>query len=106
VFLQHRGTDNFSPKQLFQVTLCKKQVEVALKLSSGFQKNYPRDPEMGLPQPDFSIPTQPYFSRVLQVMNAHKTQQKVLKDLMPYHDRVPAWMYSRVFGREYFREVN
>jgi hypothetical protein len=29
----------------------------------------------------------------------------VLKDLMPFHDRVPIWIYSRVFDREYFREV-
>jgi LmbE family N-acetylglucosaminyl deacetylase len=105
VFLEEKGEDRFSPKRLFQVTLCKKQVEVALKLSSGFQRNYPEDPEMGLPQPDFSIRTQPYFNRILQVMQAHQTQQSVLKDLMPFHDRVPAWIYSRIFDREYFREV-
>lgn len=105
VFLEEKGKEGFSPEQLFQVTLCKKQVEVALKLSSGFQRNYPENPEMGLPQPDFSIRTQPYFNRILQVMQAHQTQQNVLKDLMPFHDRVPAWIYSRIFDREYFREV-
>ncbi len=105
VFLEEKGKEGFSPERLFQVTLCKKQVEVALKLSSGFQRNYPENPEMGLPQPDFSIRTQPYFNRILQVMQAHQTQQSVLKDLMPFHDRVPAWIYSRIFDREYFREV-
>jgi LmbE family N-acetylglucosaminyl deacetylase len=105
VFLSRRGTAGFSPRQLFQVTLCKKQVEVALKLSSGFQRNYPKDPKMGLPSPDFSISTQVNFSRLLEVMKAHQTQQKVLKDLMPFHDKVPAWIYSRIFDREYFREV-
>ncbi len=105
VFLGFRGTANFAPKQLFQVTLSKKQIEVALKLSAGFQKNYPKDPEKGLPEPDFSIGTQAYFSRTLQVMQAHQTQKKVLQDLMPYHDRVPQWIYSRIFDREYFREV-
>ena len=105
VFLGFRGTTDFAPKQLFQVTLSKKQIEVALKLSAGFQKNYPKDPEKGLPAPDFSIGTQPYFSRTLQVMQAHQTQKKVLQDLMPYHDQVPEWIYSRIFDREYFREV-
>lgn len=105
VFLQYRGEQGFVPKQLFQVTLSKKQIEVALKLSAGFQKNYPKDPGKGLPAPDFSIGTQPYFSRTLQVMQAHQTQKKVLQDLMPYHDKVPQWIYSRVFDREYFREV-
>ena len=105
VFLGFRGTTDFAPKQLFQVTLSKKQIEVALKLSAGFQKNYPKEPGKGLPAPDFSIGTQPYFSRTLQVMQAHQTQKKVLQDLMPYHDQVPEWIYSRVFDREYFREV-
>ena len=105
VFLGYRGTTDFAPKQLFQVTLSKKQIEVALKLSAGFQKNYPKDPEKGLPAPDFSIGTQAYFSRTLKVMQAHQTQKKVLQDLMPYHDQVPQWIYSRIFDREYFREV-
>jgi N-acetylglucosamine malate deacetylase 2 len=105
VFLKYRGVQGFIPKQLFQVTLSKKQIEVALKLSAGFQKNYPKEPGKGLPAPDFSIGTQPYFSRTLQVMQAHQTQKKVLQDLMPYHDKVPQWIYSRVFDREYFREV-
>jgi LmbE family N-acetylglucosaminyl deacetylase len=105
VFLANRGKSDFAPKQLFQVTLSKKQIEVALKLSAGFQKNYPKEPGKGLPAPDFSIGTQPYFSRTLQVMQAHQTQKKVLQDLMPYHDKVPQWIYSRIFDREYFREV-
>lgn len=105
VFLGFRATNDFAPKQLFQVTLSKKQIEVALKLSAGFQKNYPKDPEKGLPAPDFAVGTQAYFSRTLQVMQAHQTQQKVLQDLMPYHDQVPEWIYSRIFDREYFREV-
>ena len=105
VFLGFRGTTDFAPKQLFQVTLSKKQIEVALKLSEGFQKNYPKEPGKGLPAPDFSIGTQTYFSRTLQVMQAHQTQKKVLQDLMPYHDQVPEWIYSRIFDREYFREV-
>jgi hypothetical protein len=85
--------------------LSKKQIEVALKLSAGFKENYPKEPGKGLPAPDFSIETQPYFSRTLQVMQAHQTQKKVLQDLMPYHDKVPQWIYSRVFDREYFHEV-
>ena len=105
VFLGFRATTDFAPKQLFQVTLSKKQIEVALKLSAGFQKNYPKEPGKGLPAPDFSIGTQAYFSRTLQVMQAHQTQKKVLQDLMPYHDQVPEWIYSRIFDREYFREV-
>ncbi len=105
VFLGNSGKPDFIPTQLFQVTLSPKQIQVALKLSTGFQRNYPKDLSQGLPKPDFSVSTQPYFHRVLEVMNAHQTQQEVLKDLMPYHDVVPAWIYSRIFDREYFHEV-
>lgn len=105
VFLEKRGLLGFEPKEMYQVTLCKKQVKLALKLSTGFQRNYPEDPALGLPKPDFSIGTREYFSRTLEVMKAHQTQQAVLEDLMPLHDKVPAWIYSRVFDREYFREV-
>jgi LmbE family N-acetylglucosaminyl deacetylase len=105
VFLEKVNTEGFSPKKMYQVTLCKRQIAVALQLSAGFQNNYPKDPGKGLPEPDFSVKTQPYFSGTLKVMNAHQTQQKVLKDLMPFHDKVPAWIYSRIFDREYFREV-
>lgn len=105
VFLENRGKENFSPVKLFQITLSPKQIEVALQLSSGFQRNYPRDREEGLPKPDFSVYTQPYFDRVLAVMKSHETQQDVLKDLMPYHDKIPSWIYSRIFDREYFHEV-
>ena len=105
VFLEKRGMDGFTPQEMFQVTLCKKQIKIALKLSSSFQKNYPEDPKQGLPLPDFSINTRKFFPRTLQVMQAHQTQQEVLKDLMPFHDKVPTWIYSRIFDREYFREV-
>lgn len=105
VFLENKGHSDFSPSQLFQVTLSPKQIAFALKVSEGFKRNYPKDPEMGLPLPDFSIDTHENFKQVLNAMQAHQSQQKVLKDLMPYHDQIPVWIYSRVFGREYFHEV-
>jgi N-acetylglucosamine malate deacetylase 2 len=105
VFLENRGNGAFAPEGMYQVTLCRKQVKFALKLASGFQRNYPEDSTLGLPQPDFSINTQAYFPRTLGVLQTHQTQQAVLKDMMPFHDKVPNWIYSRVFDREYFREV-
>lgn len=105
VFLENKERKGFSPAEMYQVTLCKKQIKLALKLSSGFQRNYPEDPKQGLPKPDFSIKTQEFFPRTLDVMAAHQTQQAVLKDLMPFHDKVPTWIYSRIFDREYFKEV-
>lgn len=105
VFIDQAVNPDFPAIKLFQVTLCKKQIKLALKLSAGFQKNYPEDRSQGLPYPDFSVVTRPYFKRILKLMEAHQTQQEVLKDLMPYHQEIPAWIYSRIFDREYFYEV-
>ena len=105
LFLEKKSSPGFSPTQLFQVTLSPKQIQLALKLSSGFQKNYPKDLDKGLPRPDFSIETQPYFDRVLKVIYGHASQAETLKDLLPYHTKIPSLIYSRIFDREYFHEV-
>ncbi|MFC3881114.1 PIG-L deacetylase family protein [Algoriphagus namhaensis] len=105
LFLEKNGQIDFTPNQLFQVTLSPKQIEVALQLSEGFQKNYPKDRERGLPKADFSVDVQSVFSTKLQAMKSHYSQRMVFKDLMPYHDQIPAVIYSRIFDREYFHEV-
>ncbi|WP_439487327.1 PIG-L deacetylase family protein [Algoriphagus sp.] len=105
VFAENLGKPDFSPQRLFQVTLSPKQIQMALKLSEGFQKYYPKEPDHGLPLPSFSISTTPYFGRVLDVIYSHESQKETLKDLLPYHDKIPSFIYSRIFDREYFSEV-
>ena len=105
LFLEQSGKTDFTPQDLYQVTLSPKQIRLALKLSEGFQTHYPADLSQGLPAPDFSINTTAYFDRVLKVIYGHESQAETLKDLLPYHDKVPAVIYSRIFDREYFHEV-
>lgn len=104
VFMEDKNTQGFSVKKLYQVTLSPKQIEIALKIAPGFQRNYPREGP-GLPAPDFSIKTTPYFSTIVSMMEAHATQQEVFRDLLPYREQVPEFIYSRIFDREYFWEV-
>lgn len=104
VFLERRETEGFSVKKLFQVTLSPKQIQVALNLAPGFQRNYPKHGP-GLPYPDFAVKTTPYFSTLVQMMEAHATQQEVFRDLLPYREETPSFIYSRIFDREYFAEV-
>jgi N-acetylglucosamine malate deacetylase 2 len=104
VFLENKDDPDFPVKQLFQLTLSPKQIQVALQLAPGFQRNYPKSGP-GLPVPDFAVRTTPYFGQVKQMMAAHATQQQVFRDLLPYHEQVPGFLYARVFDREYFWEV-
>ncbi|UZD23169.1 PIG-L family deacetylase [Algoriphagus halophytocola] len=99
------GKSGFSPRALFQVTLSPKQIDLAMKMSKGFQENYPIDPTQGLPNPSFYIKTTAYFDRVMEVVSGHASQAETLQDLLPYHDVVPGFIYSRIFDREYFYEV-
>jgi LmbE family N-acetylglucosaminyl deacetylase len=94
-----------APMQLFQVTLSPKQVRLVLQLSDAFRRAYPATPGAGLPVPDFSVRTHPYFTRVLDVIAAHGTQRWAFRERLPFYDRVPPVLYSRLFDREYFHEV-
>lgn len=106
VYLENKNNPGFPVKELWQVTLSPNQIEIALKLSEGFKKRYPQNGEKGLPLPTFYIYTQSNFHLVKQGMELHKSQREVFQDLMPYYDQVPAFIYSRLFDREYFYKVN
>lgn len=103
VYSERKGSTAFPVKQYFQVTLCRKQIEMAMKLSSGFQRNYPKEGP-GLPVPDFAVRTTPFFPDLLNMIAAHATQHEVLRDFFPYYEKIPAWVYARIFDREYFFE--
>lgn len=103
IYSERKSSPAFPVKQYFQVTLSRKQIEIALKLSSGFQRNYPKEGP-GLPVPDFAVRTTPFFSDLLNMIAAHATQHEVLRDFFPYYEKIPAWIYARIFDREYFCE--
>lgn len=104
VFLENKGNGDFPVKKLFQLTLSPKQIQIALKIAPGFQRNYPKE-GLGLPIPDFAVKTTPYFDTLVKMIEVHATQQEVFRDLMPYREETPSIIYSRIFDREYFWEV-
>ncbi|WP_373522915.1 PIG-L deacetylase family protein [Aquiflexum sp.] len=104
VFLENREKEGFPVKKLFQLTLSPKQIQIALKIAPGFQRNYPKVGP-GLPVPDFAVKTTPYFDTFVKMMEAHATQQEVFRDLLPYREETPSFIYSRIFDREYFWEA-
>lgn len=104
VFMENKGIGDFPVKKLFQLTLSPKQIQIALKIAPGFQRNYPKEGP-GLPIPDFAVKTTPYFDTLVKMIEAHATQQEVFRDLLPYREETPSIIYSRIFDREYFAEV-
>jgi LmbE family N-acetylglucosaminyl deacetylase len=92
----------FPVKRLYQATLPRSLIKLALKLVDAFRTRYPKDPAQGLPAPDVAIriPSQAASKRA--VLDAHTTQVKIIADVQPGYDRVPAWLYYRLFDREYY----
>lgn len=91
-----------SVTRLYQATLPKALVSLALKLVQAFRDNYPTDPARGLPPATLAFPIASQAKTKRRLLDVHTSQAKVIADVQPYYDRVPAWLYYRLFDREYF----
>ena len=91
-----------SVRRLYQATLPRAMIRLALKLVAAFRDNYPADPEAGLPPPTVAIPIARQAAVKRRLLDVHASQAKVIADVQPGYDRVPAWLYYRLFDREYF----
>jgi len=91
-----------SVRRLYQATLPKAMIALAMKLVSAFRDNYPKAPEDGLPAPTVAVNIVAHGHRKRRLLDIHASQAKVIADVQPYADRVPHWLYYRLFDREYF----
>ena len=91
-----------SVTRLYQATLPKALVSLALKLVQAFRDNYPTDPARGLPPATLAFPIARQATTKRRLLDVHRSQAKIIADVQPYYDRVPAWLYYRLFDREYF----
>jgi LmbE family N-acetylglucosaminyl deacetylase len=93
---------DFPVRRLYQATLPTSMVEIALKLVDAFRTRYPREPGRGLPAPDLAVDIAGQAASKRAVLDAHRTQVKIIADVQPGYDKVPAWLYYRLFDREYY----
>lgn len=89
-------------RRLYQATLPRALIGLALKLVSAFRDNYPGDPQAGLPAPTVAIPIARMAAAKRRLLDVHASQAKVIADVQPGYDKLPAWLYYRLFDREYF----
>lgn len=82
------------------MTLCPKMIALALKVSKTFRERY--HGESGLPNANLAVPIRHTGKQKKQVALAHKTQYQVVEDVQPFLTKLPAFIYYRIFAREYF----
>ncbi len=89
-----------SVKGVFQMTLPDGMLALALKMSKTFRERY--NAEHGLPKPNTAVNIYRWRKYRYAVTRAHETQTAVMRELQPYYDKLPRWLYYAVFDREYF----
>ena len=89
-------------RRLYQATLPRALIVLALRSVAAFRDNYPKDPAQALPAPTLAVPVARMAATKRALLNVHASQSRVIADVQPYYDRAPAWLYYRLFDREYF----
>lgn len=91
-----------SVTRLYQATLPKALIALALKLVQAFRDHYPKDPGQALPPPTLAVNISSQAATKRRLLDVHRSQAKIIADVQPYYDKAPAWLYYRLFDREYF----
>ena len=102
VVREHSHDPGFPVKRLYQATLPAPVIALARRYIKAFRDNYPPDPAKGLPPPTVAVPIAAEASAKRAVLDAHVSQAKVIDDVQPFGRKLPAWLYYRLFDREYF----
>lgn len=99
---ENMKNDSFPVQKLYCPTLSQGMIEIALSIAETFKRNYPQDPEKGLPHASFAVNISYAGECKLQAIQAHRTQKRTFTDVFPLHDQIPPFWYFRLFDKEYF----
>jgi hypothetical protein len=59
-----------------------------------------------MPEPSVEIDISEFGDQKMRVLEAFNSQKKNLKKFVPYYHIFPAWIYFRVFDKEYFKVID
>jgi N-acetylglucosamine malate deacetylase 2 len=105
IFLQQRDRADFPVKKLYQVTMPKPMVRVALKISDYFRQSYEQLTTEGLPEPSIAVNISKFGKYKRDAMLLHRSQKPTFDEMQPYFDIIPPFVYFRIFDKEYFSLV-
>lgn len=93
-------SEDLGVRWLLEMTLCRPMLALAQRVSKTFRERY--DPSRGLPEANLGVNISRFSAVKMAVVKAHKSQWQVMGDVQPLYDALPAWLYYRIFSREYF----
>lgn len=95
--------ENLGVKYLLVMTLPAPMIALAMKVSKTFRERY--DIEKGLPEATYAVTISCYGKQKKSVIKAHRTQWQVMGDVQPLWNKIPYFIYYRIFSREYFQYI-
>ncbi|MBI1227084.1 MAG: hypothetical protein GC192_17770 [Bacteroidetes bacterium] len=102
----HKNDDGFSVKRIYQAVFAPSLAERVIGKMPAYvaaKKVYECD---GMPLPDVQFDISPYAEQKKKAMLAYTTEQNSLKKIWPYYNWYPAWLYFRIFDRDFFKIVD
>lgn len=104
----HQRDSGFSVRKIYQPVFppsLAKSILGKMEVYTTAMKVYQCD---GMPAPDVQVNISKYGKQKKAAMATYTTEQNSLKKIWPYYNWYPAWIYFKIFNRDFFRvlEVN
>jgi N-acetylglucosamine malate deacetylase 2 len=104
--LEHKNDPGFTVKKIYQAvfppSLSEKvlgRLPIYIEAKKVYQCN-------GSPSPDVQINIVKYSKQKKAVMKTYITEQNSFRQIWPYYNLYPHWLYFRIFDRDFFRVIN
>ena len=102
----HRGEPGFPVKRIYQSVFPPSLAESIMKDMSAYQTAKKIYQIPGVPEPDVEYDISSFGSEKKRAMMTYTTEQNSLKQIWPWYRFYPAWIYFRIFDREFYRVID
>lgn len=103
--MNHKSDSGFSVKKIYQAVFPPSLAEGVLgklPVYAEAKKVYQAE---GMPLPDVQVNVYPYSGKKKATFMAYTTEQNSFKKIWPYYRYYPAWIYFKIFDRDFFRII-
>jgi LmbE family N-acetylglucosaminyl deacetylase len=103
---KHKNDSGFSVKKIYQPVFSPSQANRVLGKMPAYveaKKVYRSD---GMPAPDVQISLGEFAKEKKHVMRTYITEQNSFKQISPYYNWYPYWIYFKIFDRDFFKVVD